>query len=770
MADFRRLLYVFAVVAFLASFAIPAHAQFTCNNFNAVNVPARAEGYTELVGDITFNCSANGQPPTEPGKSIPSVNITVSANTNITSRILAISPTKFTQYNEALLIIDEPNTTRWTATGGRPISNCGANGEDSGPDGPGVCAIIAPTNPNLAYDGSVGVRNNGAGNDFAACPSSTTYGCGRPNVFQGRNAASLISGQFNAIQFLEVPFDPPNTNNNRSIRITNIRVDATRFGVSSPFSTVPVTATVSFGGGTTISVPDTTVTVAQVQQGMTSTVYNASGFLQCVGTDQGDNNKNNPFFRGVNGASPTGSPSPAAAGGGMDIRVAENFGTAWKVKNLAGLLANGTLTNGIYAYTAGTNALNGSQIAPTVDNAQNVPGAVYNTESGFEYNASTLVPGPPNPPTGFGVGTVPNVGNPLFSPPGPLGTNIQAAGRATQGTRISVQVSTPLPNGSLLFFPIVVPIFNQSNGLQTGVMVADALVDQNGFGAPFLAPSPTAFSFVPSGGGAAVAIPNSSTSAANSNFVQITAAAPVITYEVLFSQAGALEFADIVPAVVYNNNGLSTNLPQTGLTVTATTSFAPIASGLANPNRPQQDGFYATPRFTSGFKTPADPLFTISKCACDLLFPWVVSAGTIDTGIVVANTSLDPCGGNTSCTLPFTGPNQATPQVGAVTFYYFGTVGVGDHNAVANLAPNTSLPVIAGGYVAHVLSQNTTATNGLGSRTNFAGYVIAQADFQYCHGVVDITQGAGVIFNYVGLQLDQFNLFRTNQVGETLGH
>jgi hypothetical protein len=73
--------------------------------------------------------------------------------------------------------------------------------------------------------------------------------------------------------------------------------------------------------------------------------------------------------------------------------------------------------------------------------------------------------------------------------------------------------------------------------------------------------------------------------------------------------------------------------------------------------------------------------------------------------------------------------------------------------------------------VAHVLSQNTTATNGLGSRTNFAGYVIAQADFQYCHGVADITgAGGGVIFNYVALELDAPNLFRTSQTGETLGH
>jgi len=754
MADFRRLLYAFAVVAFLASFAVPAHAQFTCNNFNAVNVPARAEGYTELVGDITFNCSANGQPSTTPGTPVPSVNITVSSNTNITSRILAVSATRLTSYNEALLIIDEPNTTKWVALTppGRPIANCGANGEDSGPDGPGVCHIIAPTDPRLTYDGSVGVVATGAlGGDFTACAHATDFGCGRPNVFQGRNAASLISGQFNAIQFLEVPFDPPTSINNRSIRITNIRVDATRFGVASPFSTVPVTATVSFGGSTTISVPDTTVTVAQVQQGMTTQVFGATGFLQCVGTDQDTGSARNPFFGGING-----SPARFGLGGAMDIRVLENFATAWREKNIAGHLANSTFNGSIDVYTAG------SVVAPPVDLAQNVPGAVYDTESGFEYNAGTPVP-IPNPPPGTGVGTVGNVGRPLFD----AATNIQAAGVATQGTRIAIQVSTPLPNGITgLFFPIVVAIRNQSTGAQTGVLVADALVDQNGFGAPFLAPSPTAFSFTPSGGGAAV-------TPTNTNFVQVTAAAPVITYEVLFAQPGALEYADIAPTVVFNNNGLSNNLAQTGVTVTATASFAPIASGLANPNRPQPDGFYATPRFTSSFKTPADALFTIQKCACDLLFPWVVSAGSIDTGIVVANTSLDPCGGSTSCTLPFTGPGQATPQTGAVTFYYFGTVGIGDQNplTVASGNPNTSKLVPAGGYVAHILSQNTTTSNGLGSRPNFAGYVIAQADFQYCHGVADITgAGGSVIFNYVGLELDAPNLFRTNQVGETLGN
>jgi hypothetical protein len=60
----------------------------------------------------------------------------------------------------------------------------------------------------------------------------------------------------------------------------------------------------------------------------------------------------------------------------------------------------------------------------------------------------------------------------------------------------------------------------------------------------------------------------------------------------------------------------------------------------------------------------------------------------------------------------------------------------------------------------------------LGSRTNFAGYVIAQANFEFCHGVADITNGATPIFNYVGLVLDKgLQLPRTTQAAtDSLAH
>jgi hypothetical protein len=169
-----------------------------------------------------------------------------------------------------------------------------------------------------------------------------------------------------------------------------------------------------------------------------------------------------------------------------------------------------------------------------------------------------------------------------------------------------------MPAGARLFFPITVLLRNFFDRTVSGVMQADALADQNGFTsftsgspAPFLAASPTAFLFAASGGGPTGAV-------TNTTWVEVTSAAPVITYEVLFSQAFTLEYADIIPAVVYNNNGLASNLPHPGALTTATASFAPIQSGIAN--QPQPDGFYATPRFMSTFKSPADTLFSIGVC------------------------------------------------------------------------------------------------------------------------------------------------------------
>jgi hypothetical protein len=181
-----------------------------------------------------------------------------------------------------------------------------------------------------------------------------------------------------------------------------------------------------------------------------------------------------------------------------------------------------------------------------------------------------------------------------------------------------------------------------------------------------------------------------------------------------------------------------------------------------------------------------------------MLFPWVVADATYTTSIVIANTSLDPCAGaGATCNSGFT----ALPQSGNVTFWFFGTSDitfdssngasatppgptaanvVGCQTTAAAPAPcaptanTTAHPVPPGSYVAFVISPSgaiagaQTAKNNLGPivdgatnkvAANFAGYVIAQSEFQYCHGVANVAaqgpNGVSLSNTYLGLVLDK---------------
>ena len=104
MADFRRWIYALAVIALLAGFTIPARAQnppFTCTTSVSVTPVVRAEGYTELTGDLVLNC--NGGTPTPAGLPVPQVNWTIFLNTNATSKITVEAGAKMAEPIIALL-------------------------------------------------------------------------------------------------------------------------------------------------------------------------------------------------------------------------------------------------------------------------------------------------------------------------------------------------------------------------------------------------------------------------------------------------------------------------------------------------------------------------------------------------------------------------------------------------------------------------------------------------------------------------------------------
>ena len=662
-----------------------------------------------------------------------------------------------------------------------------------------MCAIVAPLNttacptatgPACAYDGTGGftvVTADGTGTDPAGTlesvpcdgalnpatgltavnPTATTYGCGRPNVFQGRTALAISNGgQTNSVVWLGVPLDPPGTTTSRTIRITNIRANAVGVGVSSTFTVAQIQMNISVSGQTAVSINNPQQIVAYVQRGLVTKVTNSrTDFAQCnsenpdlylSGTSSPTSSFTVPPYRGKQGYNPTGGYIPPAVTGSAAndntpvFQFQEGFASAWKTKNLAEFLANGQFAS---APVGGSYSYKGTAVsaATLADLNQNVPGAIYNTESGFEDYSASANPSP-NPPPGFGSTAV--TATPVAFPNHNSEVN---AGIADHGTRLALNL-TNITTGTSAFVPPLIYLYHQGTKLSTSCL-GDPTTFCSGTSTGVMVLTGTDAS----GGG--------SISPVAAGALQQVGASGLVVYEILYADPFGLEQAD-VPVVVAYQSLQATNLPQPG-TTQAAGGFAPFYSTSAASGATYcGTGFGScntspdVPRFVPG-ATPAN-IWTINLCACNLLFPYVASTAGYDTGIAIANTSLDP-----GATFGF----SAKQQAGKVEFWYYGTGASG----AAAPPTQTSNSVPAGQVLTYVLSNGGgsigTAANGLDNRAaGFVGYIIAQAQFQYCHAFAYIgALGAGptspgVSEGYLGIQLDNANITRTNSNGENKAH
>jgi hypothetical protein len=785
MADFRKWFYALALVALLAGLTVPASAQappFQCQTNTGVPPAIRAEGWTELVGDLTLNCT--GGVPTPAGQVVQPVNITISISTNLTSRLLSGGI-----WSEALLIIDEPHSA---TNSGRNILNCGnpGNAPDTGPSGANVCAIVATANPALTYDGTANAYNAGLCNGATATsvpPAAGSYSCGRPNVFQGRLGTPQDPNQYNSISWLGVPLDPPGTSTNRTLRITNVRADAHTLGISAPgnFFLNTVQMSILINGNTSLALQAPQQTVADVVVGLVTNIAKTNfSFLQCVGEH---------VVQGAGATSLTGVPVTGSQTTSVSplFTFTEGFGSSWKAKNIAHILSSTAATNpgngqvvaaaSYWSYDGGTTGSTATINYPK-DFNQNVPGAIYNTESGFMYPGSgaTLDSGAsdptPNPPFGLGTIVVGAFGQPLHN-----GTGIDNAGIADQGTRLQFQISN-IPAGSNVLVPDAVWLTNNATCTIgavtcTGFSGIAVLVNTDAAGAGQYSP---VFS-----GTAAAAV---------TTYSQL-ATSGLAVYEVLFADPFSIESATMAAVVTYAP-ALNLNQPNPTTTAQVFGGFAPFYSSAA-AHQPQPLAFGGTnlpvPRFAAGVVSANPNFFSVNKCACNLLFPFVSASSGYDTGIAIANTSQDNLG--------VAGNSSALAQFGGVQFWYYGTGNNGGtapptqctNTATAGTCPSnvsaTNPIVPAGQILTYVLSSGGGSIgnnpNGLDNRANgFSGYIIAQAQFQYCHAFAFITAvGAGpltqaVSEGYLGLVLDNKSwnctsaggLCRTNQNAENLVH
>jgi len=698
MADFRKWLFAFAVLALMLG-ATTANAQVQnqggsviCGISPANPTIVSQENISALVGDFVLVCT--GGNPTPAGSLIPQDDITLTLNQNITSRLLGTSG-----YIDALLTIDEPFPTV-------PFA----------PTVPAVQTVGSPTGQKVCYS----VTGNGSLSVPVGCNSfNGTFALGnfQGNPYNQANASNVFVAHATAnpgqVTWLGVPIDAPGTAGSRIIRMTNIRANACGAGLSGGLVPTAITGVVSFNGGQTIIVQQSSQTLAFVQQGLITSTGNAS-LVQCTNLNTG---------AGIGGNVSKGSVIPVFA-----VTLTEGYAASFKRKTAA--------------YTPVSDVADVNATPVTGTNAQNIPGYNYNSESGLE------LPQPAGAPVAglFGVASqgdrfllvfnnvgtgvsiwVPQyvaltVGGAPGSPAPGNASPVGGTGGWTGGWLELVGSSSDL-NGN------VSSVTPTASGVFFSTTIADPFVTTN----PFKGPQTSPFL----------------------NAIQLTGTGSVFTavYEVANADPFAPEVASVPIGVSFISN-TSQSIPASGQS-TVTASFAPLSTDMV------ASATDSIPRWCN--RSTAANAFKVNVCTCDLLFPFITNSAGFDTGIAIANTSLDPFG--------------STPQQGTVTLSFYGSLP--GTPAPAPITPQVSANVAAGTELIFTLSSG--GDHGITSEVGFTGYMIAVAQFQLCHGFAFISDlGAQKLAEgYLAIELDVPNWAstipgasstRTGIANESQGH
>jgi hypothetical protein len=692
MADFRKWLFAFALIALIvgagtANAQVNPGAAFTCVANAGNPVIVRVEGLTELVGDLILQCT--GGTPTVAGSQIPVSNITLTLNTNITSRLLGGG------YIDALLLIDEP----WPTTP-NPQNIVARPGNTPAQR---VCQSNAsPTTGSCNY--LVGTGGGGYGST-----TSPYLQAGASTVYVARQ--SMV----NQVTWLGIPVDAPGTNGQtRIIRLTNVRANACQLGLSSTLIPTQIVGYIAINGSQFITINNPQQTLAYIQQGLIVGGPNTN-LSQCNNLNVGGGGLGGNFF----GGSGTGRAETA-------VTVREGFAASFKRAVYTG--SSSTITT-----LTGPSTANGLP--------QNIPGFAYNTESGLNPDAT------PGSASGYGLAS--------------FGTRILIRfNNVSTGVRLVLPLYVPLTANGSSAPGNPVPATSGLGGWTGGFLqLIGSTSDVNGNVGTFAPSGSTSFNGTfnssisnPFGGGAFASQFYAATE------IPVNAGFATAVYEVVNTDPSAIEQASIPIGVAFVSNTPS-NLPSPTVAPATSTqvSFAPLCTtagcGVADAGLP-------IPRFCD--RSTATSSFGITVCTCNLLFPFVTQAAGFDTGIAIANTTADPFG--------------TAAQTGPVTMWFYGSMAGGGAVPGALAKQVTTGNVPAGSVLTWTAFGGAGAFGaGLSAVPGFTGYMIAQAQFQFCHGFAFISDlGAQKLAEgYLAIQLDIYGgsgLNRTGIVGEVQGH
>jgi hypothetical protein len=319
MVAFRKLFPVLAVGALSVASAMAqtTSTALVCEANSGVPPVVRAEGLTELLGDLVINCRGGN-----PNQAILT-NIQVFLNTNVTSRLSSDGLTY-----DALLMIDEPGAERLDVNGAG-----------------GVATPFCPTWGTVAA---------------ATCNpvnAAQTNQQGTYNVFRGQRPT--VSAD-NSIVWTGIPIVPPGSNQTRTIRITNIRGNASSIGATSSGLPNQIIAFISSFPQGTLPINNPQQTVGYVQQGLLFDLRNCGntgGLSSSRAAFQCQSRNADRYNTPTSGSLPSNSGTSDQSVIGLRFR--EGFQTAFKTR-----------------------------IEPNQNNS--TPGQVFNSESGF-VNTTGLV-------------------------------------------------------------------------------------------------------------------------------------------------------------------------------------------------------------------------------------------------------------------------------------------------------------------------------------------------------------------------------------------
>jgi hypothetical protein len=498
-----------------------------------------------------------------------------------------------------------------------------------------------------------------------------------------------VQNGVNAIAWTGVPVDAPGTAGTRVIRITNIRANAFQLGVSSTLIPTQISEIIAVNGSTSITI---------LQPGGGNVVGQVTpGLLQPPSVSV-SGTAGPASYQQCNSVNtyliPTPDVSPTDSG--IAVTAEEGFAYSFKPQSFDQLYDVNTLDQPNY-------------VGPGTPVQQDVPGFAYDTESGF---------------TPSGPGLTNTISN-------------EFVGVADHGTQLQFTV-TGVNAGVTLYAPTYVYL-SGPYGAGTPVGVAVLINQSESIGGAFTGSTTIPVAFSPGGGGPTLS-PNGGLIPVASSGTSAT-----LLYEIYYADPSVQEKITVPISVEYVSN-TGSNIPA--VTTTPSTvgiEFAPQSSiGTASSSAP-------IPRF--GPSGSPVSLFSISPCSCNLLFPFVTNIAGFDTGVAIANTSLDPYG--------------TSPQTGSITLNYYGTTSGG---GAAPATATTTSGVAGGSELIFTLSNG--GNYGIPATPGFEGYIIAQANFQYCHGFAFISDvGAQKLAEgYLAIQLDLPTLNRTGNYGENEGH